>query len=144
MSEQKESVLVDGMFFKKPIETAPDFVKGHVSIKAKELMAFIEKHQKADGWVNIDLLKSKDGSKLYFKLNTWEPPKKDEAITPEDIPFNSEPSASLNQTYIFIREVKKWGVEAGDYYSPDRHRVQGGTQRLLDEKVIEPENTNYE
>lgn len=87
MSEQKESVLVDGLFFKKPIETAPDFVKGHISIKAKELIAFIEKHQKADGWVNVDLLKSKDGTKLYFKLNTWEPPKKDTPTNDIESPF---------------------------------------------------------
>lgn len=90
MSEQKESILVDGLFFKKPIETAPDFVKGHVSIKADELIAFLTKHKKADGWVNVDLLKSKDGTKLYFKLNTWEP-KKDESALPEvkesDVPW---------------------------------------------------------
>jgi hypothetical protein len=86
MSEQKESILVDGMFFKKPIETAPDFVKGHVSMKAKELIAFIEKYQKADGWVNIDLLKSKDGTKLYFKLNTWEPEKKEGTATEPVVP----------------------------------------------------------
>ena len=95
MSEQKESVLVDGMFFKKPIETAPDFVKGHVSIKAKELISFLMIHEKADGWVNVDLLKSKDGTKLYFKLNTWEPKKSEDAlpeykapeVKPDDIPF---------------------------------------------------------
>ena len=86
MAQDNNSGLVSGMFFKKPIAGAPDFVKGHVSIKAQELIAFIQQHQKADGWVNIDLLKSKDGSKLYFKLNTWEPKPKEEA-TDNSSPF---------------------------------------------------------
>lgn len=102
MSENNtESILVDGMFFKKPHENAPDFVKGSVSMKADELVAFLQKHKKADGWVNVDLLKSKDGSKLYFKLNTFQPEKKTDTapvnagednrqapdITDGDIPF---------------------------------------------------------
>lgn len=86
MSEQKESILVDGVFFKKPIETAPDFVKGHVSFKVAEVIPFLEKHKKADGWVNVDLLKSREG-KLYFKLNTWTP-KKEEAAEPEVPPIS--------------------------------------------------------
>jgi hypothetical protein len=43
------------------------------------------------------------------------------------------------KTYIFTREVKMWGVEAGDYYNPQRHRIVGGTQKLLDQGVIEEE-----
>lgn len=42
-------------------------------------------------------------------------------------------------TYVFTREVKRWGVEAGDYYNPDRHMVQGGTEKLLADGVIECE-----
>ena len=88
MAEQKAAVFVDGMIFKKPKEGAPDFVKGHISIKAPELIAFLQKHAKADGWVNIDMKKSKDGGKLYFQLNEWTPPKKEgEEITPEDLPW---------------------------------------------------------
>lgn len=91
MTEQNETVFVDGMFFKRPIETAPAFVKGSVSMKVDELVAFLQKHKKADGWVNVDLLASKDNSKLYFKLNTWEPKKTEEqtgaVINPADIPF---------------------------------------------------------
>lgn len=65
-------------------------------------------------------------------------------INPEDIPFNSEPSVSLNQTFIFTKEVRGWGVEAGDYYNPQRHSIVGGTERLLKEGVIEPEYTDHE
>lgn len=89
MSEQ-ETVLVDGMFFKKKSEKAPDFVKGHIGLKVDELVSFLQKHKKTDGWVNVDLLKSKQG-KLYFKLDTWQPDKSNEQeappLTDEDVPF---------------------------------------------------------
>lgn len=65
-----EKVFADGMFFKRPREGAPDFVKGAVSIKVAEFIPFIEKHAK-EGWVNLDLKESK-GGKLYLELNTWE------------------------------------------------------------------------
>ena len=73
MSEQKETVFLDGFIFKRPRDGAPDFVKGEMSIKADEAIAFIQKHTK-NGWLNADLLASKDNTKLYFKLNTWEKP----------------------------------------------------------------------
>ncbi len=96
MSEQKETVFMDGFIFKRPKEGVPTFVKGHLSIKTSEAIAFLQKHDKG-GWVNADLLASKDNTKLYFKLNVWEPPKTEspvgapefpkEDINPDDIPF---------------------------------------------------------
>ena len=41
--------------------------------------------------------------------------------------------------YIFTKEVKFWGVEAGDYYNEQHHMYQGGTEKLLVEGVIEEE-----
>ncbi len=46
---------------------------------------------------------------------------------------------SCMKQYIFTREVKAWGVEAGDYYSEERHLYRGGTEKLLQEGVIEEE-----
>ena len=98
MSEQKETVFLDGFIFKRPREGAPDFVKGEMSIKVDEAVAFLQKNSK-NGWINADLLSSKDNTKLYFKLNTWEKPADteqppvqevpagDQPIAPEDIPF---------------------------------------------------------
>lgn len=96
MSEKQ--IFVDGLIVKFPHEKAPSFVKAHLSIKATELVAFIEKYRKADGWLNLDLLTSKDGNKMYATLNDWKKEnKKDsvpvlpdygtEDINPEDIPF---------------------------------------------------------
>lgn len=86
-----ETILVDGLFFKKKRDNAPDFVKGHVGMKVDDLVEFLKKHKKEDGWVNVDLLKSKEG-KLYFKLDDWKPDKKDgeqvaPPLTDEDVPF---------------------------------------------------------
>jgi hypothetical protein len=73
-NNKPETVFLDGFIFKRPHESSPDFVKGNMAIKVDEAIAFLQKHKKADGWVNTDLLVSKDGQKLYFKLNTWEKP----------------------------------------------------------------------
>lgn len=94
----QDKTFVDGLIAKFPHEKAPDFVVAHLSIKTTELIAFIEKHKKTDGWLNIDLLKSKDGQKMYSQVNDWKPEqKKDnapvvpeyptEAISPNDVPW---------------------------------------------------------
>ena len=63
-------IFADGFSFRKPHENAPDFVKGSISVKVDEAIAFLEQYRNEDGWVNIDLKKSK-GGKLYLSLNTY-------------------------------------------------------------------------
>lgn len=82
----EETIFGEGFVFKRPREGAKDFVKGSMSVKVDEAIVFLQKHNN-NGWVNLDLLASKDNSKLYFKLNTWKPEKKDEEVAPGDIPF---------------------------------------------------------
>lgn len=65
--------FIDGLIFKKPREGAPDFVRGSLSVKVQEFTKFCQEHQK-NNWVNIDILKSKEG-KTYLALNDWEPNK---------------------------------------------------------------------
>jgi len=43
------------------------------------------------------------------------------------------------KNYIFTKEIPQWGVEAGDYYNPERHMIVGGTQKLLEMGIIEEE-----
>lgn len=76
------------MFFERPNEGAPDFVKGKISVKVEEFYTFAKKYVKNSGYINIDLKKSK-GGKLYLELNDWTPTKKEEdvEIEPEDVPF---------------------------------------------------------
>lgn len=83
---EKESKLAKGFFFKKAHEKAPEFVKGNLSIKVDEAIAFLKENEK-NGWVNIDLLKSLKGT-LYLKLNEWEKPKDEsKEINDDEIPF---------------------------------------------------------
>jgi len=97
MSEQTETIFGEGFIFKRPREGAPAFVKGSMSVKVSEAITFLQKYQDKD-WVNLDLLASKDNTKLYFKLNTYKPPVKEDenasvlpaypaTVKPEDIPF---------------------------------------------------------
>jgi len=76
-NQQQETIFGQGFIFKRPHENAPAFVKGSMSVKVSEAIAFLTKYQEKD-WVSLDLLASKDNTKLYFKLNTWKPPVKDE------------------------------------------------------------------
>lgn len=87
MSE--ENKFAKGIFFDKPREGAPEFVRGRLSIKKADAIAYLSQLETSEaGFINFDLLKSKDGTKLYFQLNDWKPEKKSEDIKPEDIPFN--------------------------------------------------------
>lgn len=82
-----ERIFAKGFIIKRPSENAPDFIKGKMSIKVSEAIEFLKEHQNND-WVNMDLLVSKDGSKLYFQLDTYkkeEKPAQDTNSTNEDI-----------------------------------------------------------
>jgi len=67
----ESKVFVDGMIFKLPSEKAPDFIKGKLSIKVEEFMAFMLTNEKK-GWLNIEMKIGQSG-KPYCELDTWEP-----------------------------------------------------------------------
>ena len=71
-NNKPDPVFADGFIFKRPREGAPEFVKGALSIKVDEAIAFLQKHN-SGGWVNLDL-KNSQGGKLYLQLNDWKPP----------------------------------------------------------------------
>ena len=95
MSEQNETIFSEGFIFKRPREGAPAFVKGSLSLNVNEAIAFMQKHNN-NGWVNLDLLASKDNTKLYFKLNTWEKPV-DNAQPPSEAPQAAPQGVSEQQ-----------------------------------------------
>ena len=75
------------MIFKRPKEGKPDFIKGHIAIKVEDFSKFMQQYKKSDGWLNIDLLMSKE-NKLYLKLDTWQPKKEAGAeLNPDNVPF---------------------------------------------------------
>ena len=67
MNEQK---FVNGLFVNRR-ENAPDFVKANLAFNEK-FIAYLQENFNAKGYVNVDVLESKEG-KLYAKLNDWKP-----------------------------------------------------------------------
>jgi len=65
-----ETEFVDGFIVKAPRDGAPDFVKGSVSIKNAELIAWLK--GRTEEWTNLDIKESK-GGKWYAAVNTYKP-----------------------------------------------------------------------
>ena len=70
MEPKKEKIFADGMYFTRPRENAPEYVKGSISVKVAPFGAFLLKHVNESGYVNLNLKESKQG-KLYLELDTW-------------------------------------------------------------------------
>lgn len=70
-NEKKAVVFADGIVFTKKRDGAPDFVKGGVSVRVEQFYTWAKQHVNQNGFVNLDLLKSREKGTLYFKLNTW-------------------------------------------------------------------------
>lgn len=73
---ENKQIFTQGILFTKPHENAPDFIKGKLSFKVDEVIAFLKEHKSESGWVNCDLKKSREG-KLYLTLNTFKGKKED-------------------------------------------------------------------
>ena len=61
-------------------EKAP-WIKGKLSFKVDDAVAFLLAHKNDKGWVNADLCLSKENNKLYLKLNEYTA----KVATPEEI-----------------------------------------------------------
>lgn len=85
--------FVDGLFVKRG-ENAPEFVKASLSFKVDKFGTYLISKANASGYVNIDILESKEG-KLYAKLNDWKPDQKEEQKE-EVIDIPEEPSEDIN------------------------------------------------
>lgn len=87
---KKEAIFPKGIYFDRPREGAPEFVKGKININVEDAIAFLQTYKNQRGYVNLDLKKSKDG-KLYLQLNTFvadlRRPDAEQEVKPEDIPF---------------------------------------------------------
>jgi len=64
--------FVDGMIVKRG-DNAPEYVLANVSIKRRELVAFLD--QQDSDWVNVVLKRARSG-KCYAELDTWKPTEK--------------------------------------------------------------------
>jgi len=67
---EQTNIFAEGIYFNKPREGAPDFVKGKIALQPEKLYQWSKQYTNDKGYVNIDLKKSKEG-KLYLQLNTY-------------------------------------------------------------------------
>jgi len=74
--------FADGLIVKKPSDKAPDFVKFSISIKRKELIAWLS--GKSDDWINLQVKEGKSG-KWYSEVDNWKP--KTQGAPSDDLPF---------------------------------------------------------
>ncbi len=93
-----DKTFAKGIFFNKPHQNAPDFVKGKIDIKVDELLTFLKEHENAKGYVNLDLKESK-GGKLYLELNTFIP--KDMQGREEHMDYNETHGEDINVKDLF-------------------------------------------
>lgn len=80
----EEKAFLKGLFVKKNPKS-PDFVIGQISIKREDLIA--ELQTMSDEWINLDILKKKDESDIYAKINKWKAEKKTDLVPEEDVEF---------------------------------------------------------
>lgn len=71
-----EKTFADGFYFERR-ENAPDFVVGRISVKVNKAKDFLDAHVNDRGYVNLNILRSKDGG-AYMELDTWQPKKKED------------------------------------------------------------------
>jgi len=71
--------FAEGLLFKLPRAGAPEYVKGSLSIKRTEFIAWLQARE--GDWVNLELKESK-GGKAYAAVDNWKPDTKRERPTP--------------------------------------------------------------
>ena len=67
-----EKIYAKGLFVKRN-EKAPEFVVCSLSFKAEDFTQFLKENTNEKGYVNLQVLKSKDKGTLYAVLDTFEP-----------------------------------------------------------------------
>jgi len=81
-----EKQFAQHIYFDRPREGAPEFVKGRMSLKLPDAIEYLKTLTPSEkGYVYFDLLVSKDNTKLYFALNDWKPEVK--TTSDENPPF---------------------------------------------------------
>jgi len=67
-----EKIYAKGLFVKRN-EKSPDFVVCNISIKADDFDKFVKENTNEKGYVNLQVLRSKDKGTLYAEIDTFEP-----------------------------------------------------------------------
>jgi hypothetical protein len=78
-------VFASGAYFDRN-DKAPDFVVGRLSVNVDKFVAWLAEQERSEkGYVNMQVLRKRDGSGYYVALDTWKPTKQ---AQPETVPFD--------------------------------------------------------
>ena len=78
---ENEKQFATGFNFERR-DNAPDFVIGRLSVNAGKAMSFLQDNRNERGWVNMNILKSRNGT-YYVELDTWQPKQQNGQWTPK-------------------------------------------------------------
>lgn len=81
-------IYANEIFFDKPREGSPEFVKGRLTIRVERFKEFLDSqvnNTSEKGYLNLDLLARKDKSGYYFTVNTFKPKEKLEGEDAETV-----------------------------------------------------------
>lgn len=78
MENKQDKIFANPIFWRSRSDNQPDFVRGQMSLNVREMIDFLQNPEYAryiseKGYMNFQLLRSKDMSKNYFVLDTWKP-----------------------------------------------------------------------
>ena len=77
-----EEKFIRGLFTSRR-ENAPEFLLASLSFKTDHFIEWLKDHTNANGYCNVDVLRSYEG-KVYSKYNNWQPKKEESFVkTPE-------------------------------------------------------------
>lgn len=86
MQDKKPMIFPEGINFNPPRKGVTETLRGVLTFKVKDAVAFLQKHQNEQGWVNINMLKSKTKDVIYLALSTpteWKKP--ESMLKPEEV-----------------------------------------------------------
>lgn len=67
----EQNQLAKGFYWDKPRPGCPEFIKGRISVKVDDAIELLNKYKNDKNYVNLELLKKKDGTGHYLQVNTY-------------------------------------------------------------------------
>lgn len=131
--DKKEAIFPKGIFYNKPREGAPDFIRGSISIKADEAIEFINQYKNASGYVNLDMKLSRE-KRIYLELNTFTPTKRENA-QPETLQPQTTLSPDEREAIKRLREQKKpqeTGRNSDNSFPPNFDRNEIDAEKVFE------------
>lgn len=107
---EETNTFTKGLFIKMPNDKAPDFILLDMSVKPHEFFQWCQDHVDTKGWVNLQIKRSKDGSKIYGQLNSWKPTVKPSSELEGKDKINQVTAEKIFSTGLTDEELENMGA----------------------------------